>query len=225
MTPPSSSSAERREPLNRQRVLLAALKMADEEGLEVLSMRRLGQALGVEAMSLYKHVSNKDDLLDGITDLVVGEIEIPAKAATWKEAMRARAISAHQVLLRHRWATVMMGSRLRLGPSMLRYVDLTLGWLLEAGFSEDLAVDAWHTMDSFIYGYTLQELNLPFDQAQSDEVATGFLQNLPAEQFPHFHRVVRNIIGQGYRDNFDFGLELLLEGLEARRKNHPLSPY
>lgn len=214
MTPTSSPGTARREPLSREKVLQAAIRFADEHGIEALSMRRLGQELGVEAMSLYKHVRNKEDLLHGITDLVVAEIVVPEEASGWKEAMRSRALSAHQVLLRHPWANILMGSQFNLGPHMLGYINSTLRWLLDAGFSEGLAVDAWHTMDSFIYGYVLQELNLPFDQAESDQMAASFLEHLPVDRYPHFGRVVGFMIGQGYRDNFEFGLDLMLSGLE-----------
>ncbi|WP_189003954.1 TetR/AcrR family transcriptional regulator [Deinococcus roseus] len=216
MTTPSDPTAPRT-PLSKQRVLQAALRFADQHGLETLSMRRLGQELGVEAMSLYKHVANKEALLDGLADLLIAEIEVPAEAADWQEAMRKRAQSAHQMLLRHPWGKALMGARLNIGPAMVRYVDVTLGWLLNAGFSVGHALDAWHALDSYIYGYALQELNLPFEPEQSADIAAAFLSHLPAEVFPHFHRVVGQIMTSGRTESFEFGLDLLLAGLERVR--------
>jgi AcrR family transcriptional regulator len=139
MASPTQVGVAPREPLCTERVLRAALKLADAGGTQALTMRRLGQDLGVEAMSLYKHVANKDAILDGIVDLVVGEITLPAAGEDWKSAMRRRAISAHEVLVRHPWACGLLLSRINLGPAMLRYVDATLGSLRAAGFSSELA--------------------------------------------------------------------------------------
>jgi AcrR family transcriptional regulator len=134
-----SKPKARRAPLSKERVLHAAVALADEIGIVSLSMRRLGEALQVEAMSLYKHVANKEDILNGIVDIVVAEIDVPALTGDWKAAMRRRSSSAHQVLLRHPWATMLLLSRANVGPAMLRYVDATLGCLREAGFSYAMA--------------------------------------------------------------------------------------
>jgi AcrR family transcriptional regulator len=150
-----------RAPLSRERVLRAAVELADESGIEALTMRALGRRLGVEAMSLYNHVGNKDDILDGISDLVLGDIEVPPSGTEWKAAMRHRAISAHGVLLAHPWAAMLIMSRYNIGPGMTRYLDATLGRLREGGFTIDGALDAWNTLDSHLYGFTLQELNRP----------------------------------------------------------------
>ena len=149
----SPSAATARTPLTREAVLRAAVSIADAQGLDALSMRALGAALGVQAMSLYKHVANKDAILDAIVDVVVGEIELPSRADPWKLGMRRRALSAHAVLLRHPWACGLMMSRMNVGPAMLRYVDTTLGCLQAGGFSLPLADHAWNAMDSFIYGF------------------------------------------------------------------------
>src|SRR5579859_6686666 len=138
MAPKTVPGSEPRSPLTKERVLRTAIDLADQSGLEALSMRRLGQELGVEAMSLYKHVANKDDILNSIIDMVVGEIALPTPGAGWRAAMRRRAISAHQVLLRHPWACMLMVSRIHTGPFMLGYVNATIGILLEAGLSFDL---------------------------------------------------------------------------------------
>ena len=207
-------SAERRSPLSRERVLRAAVALADDGGIGSLTMRRLGQELGVEAMSLYKHVKNKDDLLDGITDLVLGDIDVPPSGTSWKEAMRHRAISAHEVLLAHPWAALQAMSRFNIGPGMTRYLDATLGRLREGGFSIDGALDAWHTLDSHIYGFTLQELGLPFEVEEAQQVSADVLQQLPVDEFPHVVEVITKIMKTGRVEDFEFGLDLILDGLE-----------
>jgi AcrR family transcriptional regulator len=206
--------AARREPLSRERVLRAAVALADQGGIGSLTMRRLGQELGVEAMSLYKHVKNKDDLLDGIVDLVVGDIDVPPAGTPWKEAMRHRAISAHELMLAHPWAALQVMSRFNIGPGMTRYLDATLGRLREGGFSIDGALDAWHTLDSHIYGFTLQELGLPFDVEETQQVSADVLQQLPADEFPHVVEVITKIMKTGRVEDFEFGLDLILDGLE-----------
>jgi AcrR family transcriptional regulator len=210
------AGALRRTPLSRERVLRAAVDLADRSGLESLTMRRLGQELGVEAMSLYNHVANKDDILDGIVDLVVGDIEVPPTGTDWKTAMRRRALSAHEVLLAHPWAAVLIMSRFNIGPGMTRYLDATLGRLREGGFSIEGALDAWNTLDSHIYGFTLQELNLPFEVEETQQVSADVLGRIPAEQFPHVVEVITAIMQTGRVENFEFGLDLILDGLERR---------
>jgi AcrR family transcriptional regulator len=207
------SPAQRR-PLSRERVLRAAVALADRSGIEALTMRRLGQELGVEAMSLYKHVANKDDVLDGIVDLVVGDIEVPPSGTPWRPAMRARAVSAHGVLLAHPWAALQIMSRFSIGPGMTHYLDATLGRLREGGFSVEGALDAWHTLDSHIYGFTLQELGLPFEADEAAQVSADVLGTLSAEQFPHVVEVIGHVMAHGRVEDFDFGLELILDGLE-----------
>ena len=179
-------------------------------------MRKLAESLGVGAMSLYNHVANKDEILDGIVDLVVGEIELPDTHAHWKEAMRRRAASAHEVLLRHRWATMALVSRVNAGPAMLRYVDATLGCLRKAGFSYETADHAWNAMDSHIYGYTLQELHFPFRPPQYSGAARDFLGLIPVQDYPYFSELARLVIEKRHSGVHElaFGLELILDGLE-----------
>lgn len=206
-------------PLNRERVLRAALRLADEGGIESLSMRKLAQKLGVKAMSLYNHVANKDDVISGIVDMVVSEIEVPSLETDWKTAMRQRAISAHQVLRRHPWAALALMSRANIGPAMLRYVDATLGCLREAGFSFEMADHAWNVIDSHIYGFTLQELNFPFEAAEYAAVAEDHLSLIPADQYPYLNQLAHHII-EGHYDgihNFEWGLDVILNGLDAWR--------
>jgi len=208
-----------RAPLTREGVLRAAVTLADEQGLASLSMRTLGAALGVQAMSLYNHVANKDAILDGIVDQVVGEIEVPSTVGPWREAMRRRAISAHTVLLRHPWACALLMSRANVGPCMLRYVDATLGALVGGGFSLPLADRAWNTMDSYIYGFTLHKLNFPFQPEEYAQVAAGYLPHLSAAQFPSMHALT-TLVATGRHDglhDLTFGLDLLLDGLERVR--------
>src|ERR1700757_3332366 len=175
-----------RTPLNRDRVLLAALALADAGGIEALSMRKLGEAVGVEAMSLYNHVPSKADLLDGLVDLVFSEIELPSDAVGWRTAMRERAIAIRAALSRHRWAIGLMESRTSPGPATLRHHDAVLGCLRSAGFPIALAAHAYAVLDSYIYGFALQEASLPFDAGlETSERAQAFLAQFPANAYPH----------------------------------------
>lgn len=217
---PKTKKARPRAPLSKELVLKTAVKLADRIGIEALSMRRLGQALGVEAMSLYKHVANKEAILEGIVDLVVHEIAAPAIGGDWKAAMRKRAISAHAVLMRHPWATMLLVSRPNVGPAMLRYVNATIGCLCEAGFSYPMADHAWNAIDNHVYGFTLQKLNFPFKPEEYAAAAAGFLPQLPADQYPYLRGLSEQVIlghHSGMHD-FEFGLDLLLEGLERLRQ-------
>ncbi|HZO67882.1 MAG TPA: TetR/AcrR family transcriptional regulator C-terminal domain-containing protein [Kribbellaceae bacterium] len=214
MSTETASNTARRAPLSRERVLRTAIELADQGGLGSLTMRKLGQRLGVEAMSLYNHVANKDDILDGIVDLVVGDIDVPPAGTHWKAAMRQRSISAHQVLLAHPWAAMLVMSRFNIGPGMTRYLDATLGRLREGGFSIEEALDAWHTLDSHLYGFTLQELNLPFGVEETQNVSASVLGQIPAEQYPYVFEVITRIMQTGRDEDFEFGLDLVLDGLE-----------
>ncbi len=210
---------ESRVPLNRERVLRAAITMADTQGLASLTMRALGEALGVQAMSLYNHVSNKDDLLAGIVDLVVSEIEVPSESDPWKLAMRKRAASAHEVLLRHPWACGLLMSQANVGPAMIRYVDATIGCLRRAGFPLATVDHSWNALDSYIYGFTLQRLNFPFQAEEYSMIAASYLPSLSREQFPSMHALTA-LVASGAHDglhDLDFGLELILDGLERAR--------
>ena len=206
-------------PLSRDRILKTAIQLADNNGIESLSMRKLAQQLGVKAMSLYNHVANKDDLLDGMVDIVVGKIDVPELESDWKQAMRQRAISAHQVLLCHPWATMAIVSRVNVGPAMLRYIDATLSCLVEAGFSFEMADHVWNAIDSHIYGFTLQKLNFPFEDAEYAEVAKQYVSMLPAETYPYLNKLTHHVIDGQYDGIHDlkFGLELLLNSLDSYR--------
>jgi AcrR family transcriptional regulator len=209
-------------PLTRERVLHAAVALADASGSETLSMRKLGEALGVEAMSLYNHVANKEDLLDGMIDVVFAEIDLPTGWADWRAAMRQRAISARRVLSRHGWAIGLMESRSSPGRATLRHHDAVIGCLRDAGFSIELAAHAFSVLDSYIYGFALQERSLPFPTPeQTAGLAQDILASFPADRYPHLAELTaRHVLqpGYDYGDEFEFGLDLILDGLERIRK-------
>jgi AcrR family transcriptional regulator len=211
-------AAQPRDPLSRDRVLRAAVAFADESGIGALSMRKLGEVLGVEAMSLYNHVSSKGDLLDGMIDLVFGEIGLPSGGAGWKTAMRQRAVSARHVLSRHRWAIGLMESRSSPGPATLRHHDAVIGSLRQAGFPIALAAHAFSVLDSYVYGFALQEASLPFDTGEDTaKVAQAIMTQFSSGQYPYFTEMaVEHVLrpGYDYGDEFDFGLDLILDGLE-----------
>ncbi len=212
-------------PLSRERVLQAALRLVDEGGIEALSMRKLALDLGVQAMSLYNHVANKDDIIDGIVDRVVSEIELPDLMMDWKTALRRRSISAHEMLLRHPWATMPLVSRINVGPAMLSYINATLGCLQEAGFSLEMADQIWNAIDSHIYGFTLQQLNFPFEAENYSEAAKIGLPLIPADQYPYMNKLTHAVIEKRYSGihDFEFGLELILDGLDRVAILHSVS--
>ncbi|MFT5142085.1 MAG: AcrR family transcriptional regulator [Rhodothermales bacterium] len=218
MVTPAPNNPEGRLALTRDRILVAAVKLADEIGITSLSMRKLGKELGVEAMSLYGYVSNKDAILDGIMDQVVGEITVPEAGGDWKHEIRMRANSARTVLLRHPWATMLIVSRPNVGPAMLRYVDATIGCFCAAGFSYEQADHAWNAIDSHLYGFTLQELNFPFKRGEYAEVAEQLLHLIPADKYPHLNGLSQEIISGRFDGLHDFqlGLNLILDGLERQ---------
>jgi AcrR family transcriptional regulator len=202
-------------------VLRAAIAFADEKGIESLSMRKLGQQLGVEAMSLYKHVANKDDMLDGMVDVVFSEIDLPSSGIPWREAMRKRAFSAREALARHPWAIGLTESRMKPGPANLRHHDSVIGCLREEGFSIEMALHAYSALDSYIYGFALQERSLPFETPdQVAEVSQMMLAQFPAGDYPYLTEAMVEHVGKpGYdhADEFEFGLDLILDGLEKPR--------
>ena len=195
----------------------AAMNLADGSGIESVTMRELGRRLGVEAASLYNHVAGKDDLLDGMVDLVVAEIDLPSGDVGWQEAMRRRAVSARDVFAHHRWAAGLIDSRGRIGPSSLAYADRVLGTLLHAGFSPGLAASAFLALDSYIYGFESQRSNIaPADDEDAVEVAQQVLAAIPDGEYPSLARVATQYAEEPYDDDaaFDFGLNLILDGLE-----------
>jgi AcrR family transcriptional regulator len=207
--------------LSRDRVLRAAVALADEHGMSSLSMRKLGEATGVEAMSLYNHVANKSDLLDGMIDIVFGEIDLPQENGDWRAGMRRRAVSARQVLRRHPWAIGLMESRTSPGPATLRHHDAVLGCLRRAGFSLELTGHAYSLLDSYIYGFALQEASLPFGTGEeAAQVARDMSGQFETGQYPYLAEfAVARVVqpGYDYADEFETGLDLILDALQAAR--------
>ncbi|MGZ6604199.1 MAG: TetR/AcrR family transcriptional regulator [Solirubrobacteraceae bacterium] len=223
MARPTRKGTKRRAPLNRERVLRAAIALADEGGFESLTMRRLATELGVEAMSLYNHVASKDDLLDGMVDLVFAEIEPPPADGDWKTAMRNRALSTREALSRHRWAIGLMEGRGNHGAANLSLHNAVLGCLRGAGFSMEMTVHAYSVQDAYIYGFALQERDMS-SQTPEDFTASAQRQMQQYQavlgDFPHLVEVVGGHIaetGYDYATEFVFGLDLILDGLDKLR--------
>jgi AcrR family transcriptional regulator len=213
-----------REPLSRERVLETAVALADRHGLDWLSMRKLAEELGVAAMTLYYYVPNKDELIDGMIDIVFGEIEPPSLELDWKEAMRRRALSTRAALNRHRWAVGNMEGRTNHGASNLRLHDAVLGCLRAAGFSIEMTVHAYSVQDAYIYGFALQETDM--SSVTVDDFAAEAQRQMTAYAdvlagFPHLVEVVGGYVAQAgynYETEFLFGLDLILEGLDRLRE-------
>jgi len=216
----SGPTSEPRRPLNRDRVLRAAIDLADEAGIESLSMRRLAKVLRVEAMSLYNHVANKDDILNGIVDIVESGIELSSPADDWKAALRRTAISAHDTFEQHPWAASLTLSATGARPARWRYMNAILGNLRAAGFSADTTDLAYHALESHIAGFTLWAAQAQVNATELPDLAVAFLEDLPVDEFPylvehvHQHLKARKPEDQG---TFAFGLDLILDGLERIR--------
>ena len=218
---------EPRTPLTRDRVIDTALALADEAGVEALSMRKLADALGVKAMSLYNHVANKDDVLGGIVDAAMMEIATPPRGVDWKVAVREVAISAHETLLRHPWV-VGLGPRQRAGPGLMRYGESLLACFRNAGFSKDLTYHAYHVIEGYILGYTTQVLNVrAVDMTQMEDILGRFTRGDFAAEYPYFTEHALQHIepdpGQDEVDGYELGLDLILEGLERLRSGSTAS--
>lgn len=211
-------SRKDRIPLWRDRVLRTALTHVDAAGLEGFTMRGLAQVLDVAPMALYRHVANKDDLIDGMIDLVFAEIELPPVELDWKPWMRRRAIGVRAALVRHPWAIGLMESRRRPGPATLRHHDAVIGRLRASGFSIPMAAHAYSLMDAYIYGFAMNEASLPSDPAlETSELAAVMAAQLPADQYPHLAEfTVRHVLqpGYDYGEEFAYGLDLILDALD-----------
>jgi len=210
-----------RTPLSRERTLRAALRQADAGGLDALTMRSLAEVLGAAPMALYRHVANRDDLVDGLVDLVFAEIALPPGGSDWKRAMRQRAISLRDVLSRHRWAIGLMESRRNPGPANLRHHDAVIGSLRRGGFSIEMAAHAYSVLDGYVYGFALTKMNLPFDTSDEiAEVAETMLQPFPVNEYPNLVEMLTEHVmkpGYDYGEEFEYGLDLILDGLERIR--------
>jgi AcrR family transcriptional regulator len=224
---------EARVPLSKERVLYAAVALAARDGIESLTMRKLADELGAGVMSLYHYVPNKDELLDGMVDIVFGEIELPPTDVDWRSAMRRRAISTRDALNRHRWAVGLMESRTTPGLASLRLHNAVLGCLREAGFSIELTIQAYSVLDAYIYGFALQEKNVPFESAEESaavaeeqvrefaELADERQMGTLADEFPYLAEVVAGHVaevGYDFAAAFEYGLDLILDALEKRRE-------
>ena len=215
-TEPMPTSRVGRKPrVSRDQVLDAALEIADEGGLAAVTMTNVGARLGVEAMSLYRHIGNKEEMLDGLVDRVYGEIEVPADATDWREALRRQAVSAHAVLRRHPWAIAVMESRAQPGPANLGHHDAMVGILFRAGFDGPSAVRVYNLLDSYIYGFALQEATLPFSSPEEMEEQSAQMLAAMADAYPNLATVQRELVGKGfvYAEEFEAGLDIILPAL------------
>lgn len=213
-----------RAPLTRASIIEAGVRLADEGGLEAVSMRRLAEGLGVQAMSLYHHLAGREALLDGMVDAVFEEIEPPAPGAPWRAAMRERARSARAALLRHPWAVALMDSRSAPGPNTLRHHDAVLGCLRRGGFTVAGAAHAFSLLDSYIYGFVLQELAVPFQTADETNEMAREMQELMGQEYPHLTEMLLEHVSKPaytYADEFERGLELILDGLSRSGEHQP----
>lgn len=223
MAPKNGLGIEAHAPLSKERVLRAAIVLADKRGIEALSMRKLAQELGFEVMSLYNHVSNKDEILGGIVDLVAGEIDPPSSDVEWKMAIRQSADSAHKILLRHPWAARLWWTTAP-GAARLAYLESVLGRLREAGFSKELTYHAYHALTMHIVGFTIQQLSFQFEQEDIAELAAKFLSETATDQYPNFvEHVMQHVEDSVHEDEFEFVLNLILDGLDRARTEVPRS--
>ena len=206
-------------PLTHQRIVQEAVKMADDVGVKGVSMRKLAAQLDVEAMSLYNHIANKDQLLSDMVDLVISEIPLPETGKDWRVEMRNRAQAARAAFIAHPWSLMLMVSRPNSGMAVLTYVEKTLACLVDAGFDLPAADHAWNAMDSHIYGFTLQELNFPFAPDEYAESASDHIDMIPVDIFPNLHGMATLVMQREYDGlhDFEFGLDLVLDGLEKLR--------
>lgn len=221
MATDAAAALEPRQRLSRERVLHAAIAHADSGGLEAITMRTLAEMLGVAPMALYRHVANKDDLIDGMVDVVFGEIGVPSGGDDWRASMRRRAIAIREALSRHPWAVGLMESRRTPGPANLRHHDAVIGRLRAAGFDVEMAAHAYSLLDSYIYGFALTKINLPFETSEEiGDVAQTMLEPFPVNEYPNLVEFLNEHVmkpGYDYGDEFEYGLDVILDGIERQR--------
>ncbi|MDH5753389.1 MAG: TetR/AcrR family transcriptional regulator C-terminal domain-containing protein [Deltaproteobacteria bacterium] len=218
-----------RRTLTRERVLQAAIELADEEGISGLSMRRLGTRLGVKAMSLYNHVASKEELLEGVIDLLLKDVPLPSPDDDWKDALRRRAESYRQIFLRHPWALGMLEASRNPVDSAMRYTEAMSGCLRRTGFSYGMIIRALYVMDSYIYGHALQESASPFENMEEVKDLVQTLQGtIPIKEFPNLVEFMREYVLKGDinrlhpENSFRFGLEMIIDGLDrAKEEDDP----
>ncbi len=222
MSASASPAGTPRQRLSRERVLSAAMAIADQGGLPGLTIRSLAAELGAKPMSVYYYVASKDELLDALVDVVFEEIELPDPAGDWREEMRRRAHSARDRLRQHRWAIGLLESRTSPGPATLRHHDRVLACLRGAGFSAELTAHTYALLDSYIYGFALQEASLPFEGPDGvGEVAEPIMELMDTGEYPAMVEMATGYYlqpGYDFGDEFGFGLELILDGLDRRRR-------
>ncbi len=213
------SNHDRRVPLSRERLTRGAMALADARGVGALTIRSLAEELGVTPMAIYHHVANKDEILDGVVDLVFSEIDLPSVDGNWRAEIRRRAISARHVLGSHPWAIALLLSRTTPGPATLHHLDAVIGTFRNAGFSVQMAAHAFAVLDAYVYGFALQEATLPIGGTETvTEMAASFLQHFPADEYPHLVELVtEHVLQPGYNfgDEFHLALDLLLHALET----------
>jgi AcrR family transcriptional regulator len=217
MSERSDDSREERPRLSRERVLQGAVAVADAGGIDSLTIRSLSQSLGVKPMSVYYYVANKDEILDGIVDLVFSEIELPTAGGDWRTEIRRRADSARRVLRAHPWAIGLMESRTSPGPATLRHHDAVIATLRAAGFSPEMTAHAYALLDSYTYGFALQEVGLPFDGSDTvADVAEPIMERFSTGEYPHLMEMATDYYlrpGYDFGDEFEWGLNLILDAL------------
>jgi AcrR family transcriptional regulator len=207
-----------RQTLSRGRVIAAAVELADHIGLEQLTIRRLAEQLGVKPMSIYHHVSGKEAIVDGMVDAVFAELSLPSSDSGWRAAVHARCVALRDVLARHPWAIPLMESRPTPGAATLRHHDAMIGCFLRAGFSLELTAHAYAVLDSYVYGFALQQAQLPFNgTAEIGTLAETILGAFPSGEYPHLFRFTADHVlrpGYDFGSSFEVGLDLLLDGIE-----------
>jgi AcrR family transcriptional regulator len=216
---PGESTEKRSAVLTRARIIEAAVALADDTGVEALTIRRLASELGVKPMTIYHHIPNKEAIIDGMVDLVFSEIDLPPTETDWKAAIRQRSASARRVLAQHRWAAPLMESRTSPGPATLEHHDAVLGCLRRGGLSVEMTAHAYAVVDAFVYGFALQEASLPATAGdEMVELTESMAAVMPADAYPNLAEfVVEHVMRPGYDfgREFEFGLDLILDGLEA----------
>jgi|RhiMethySRZTD1v2_1073278.scaffolds.fasta_scaffold53701_2 AcrR family transcriptional regulator len=225
MSTTANSTPGHRAPLTRERVLHGAIAIADAGGIAALTIRALADKLGVKPMSVYHHVANKDEILDGIVDLVFSEIDLPTTGGDWRTEIRRRATSARAVLRRHSWAIGLMESRTSPGPATLRHHDAVIATLRGAGFSVEMTAHAYALLDAYVYGFALQESSLPFTETDTaGDVTEAIMQQMPSAEYPHLVEMATEYIlqpGYNFGDEFEFGLTVILDALSRSIGGEP----
>ena len=212
------SDKSQRATLTRERILSAAVELADDIGIDTFTIRKLATALDTAPMSIYHHIASKEEIIDGLVDIVFSEIELPPTDSDWKSAIRRRCISTREVLNRHPWAAPLMESRLNPGPATLRHHDAVLGCLRNGGLSLQMTAHAYAILDSYLYGFALEEAMLPAGGGEGfSEIAAQIAENFPVDDYPHLGEfTIEHALRPGYSfgESFEFGLDLILDGID-----------